>query len=81
MLTDIQLQKAEEILYNRKASYHTIEQKIAYWHHKNALKMVETYNLPYRICLNYIKADNKGYVLLNPNYPMPGYPLKDLIHV
>lgn len=49
--------------------------------HRTALEWVKRYNLPYKICKQYIghPENHAGVVQINPCYPMPGYPVKDLL--
>lgn len=53
----------------------TFEQRIAISNHYQAIRWIYRYNLPYRISLDYIKAwdRRKGFVMINDNYPLPGY--------
>ena len=93
MLTDEQRQKAQRALDNSSLPMFDIkrmEQENAYRTHIWACKMVEQYNLPYRILLAYFKqhgyeylknhgaAHDENIVLINRCYPLPGYTIADL---
>lgn len=83
-MTEEQKRQAEIALSNSSNSFlMTFEQKIAFSNHLEAIEWIDTYNLPYRISFDYLKAwdRSKGYVEINPCYPMPGYRVDDLIHL
>lgn len=81
MLTEEQREKAKEALFVRSAIY-DFEKKLAFWNHQEAVKMIDTYNLPYRVALDYIKGPKQeGFVKINPCYPLPGYYRDDLIRL
>lgn len=85
MFTEEQRRKAEEALnpLNKLPMFQDFEKEIAFMNHQTAIDWIDTYNLPYRIGLNYLKEYSKqdGFVAINPNYPRPGYHVSDLIHL
>ena len=79
MLTEEQKRKA---VYALLPTVEDLERAHAFNLHKQAVKGMELYGLPYRVYLDYIKRiDNMDYeerstiVLVNPCYPDEGYPL------
>ena len=49
--------------------------------HKEAIEWMALYNLPYRIALDYLKADRDYMeVPINPYYPLPGIPKEYIWH-
>lgn len=55
----------------------------AYKMHQKACKWVHKYNLPWRVSMDYLKRFDltSGVVLINECYPLPGYPITELIHI
>ena len=80
-MTEEQVQKAELALMRQKLL--NIEKMDAYKQHLKAVSWVATYNLPYRVALDYIKNNGNGgsIVYINRCYPKPGYPVKGLLEV
>ena len=83
MLTELQRQKANEALYKNLPMFKNFEKEIAFRNYQTAIEWIDTYNLPFRIGYEYLKAWNirDGYVKINPCYPAPGYRCDDLIHL
>lgn len=63
------------------AQFREFERKVAYERHLKACAWVDTYNLPYRVSMDYMKryGHHSGVVLINPCYPLPGYPAAELL--
>lgn len=80
-MTPEQVQKAELAILRQKLA--NIEKMTAYKQHLKAVSWVDTYNLPYRVALDYIKqhGEGGGIVYINRCYPLPGYPINGLIEV
>lgn len=79
MLTDEQKRKA---VYALLPTIEDLERAHAFNLHKQAVKGMNLYGLPYRVYLDYLKRiDNMTYeesntiVLVNPCYPDDGYPI------
>lgn len=53
----------------------------AYANHCTAAEWVTLYNLPYRVALDYLKTQHTGRVGINPMYPLPGYPVSELLTI
>lgn len=63
--------KAREALLKMQLT--EFKRQIAYKNHVTAAEWVLQYGLPYRVALDYLKADHTGKVKINPCYPAPGY--------
>ena len=93
-MNDIQRQKAKEVVAaNHLIDVKELEKLYALNCHLWSIQMIDKFNLPYRILLDYFKkygyqymkggqaAVKDGIVLLNRCYPKPGYYMPDLIGV
>lgn len=80
MLTKEQEHKAQMKILEQM--WIDIEKSMALERHKKAQEGMKQYGIPYRICLDYYKADtNKDTVSLNPCYPLPGYEISKCVSV
>lgn len=93
-MNEKQRQKAIEVLStDRLPSIEELKQEAAFNRQLWAIQMIDVYNLPYRVLLDYFKkngfdymkcvgaACKDGIVLINPLYPAPGYYKADIVCV
>jgi hypothetical protein len=82
MLTQEQTLKARKAL--ARLNNEDEEKKQALEWHKQAKRAFKEYGLPYKVYFNYLKdrANNDTSTIpINPCYPMPGYPVEQVIKV
>ena len=80
-LTQEQELMARYALLNKATD--NLRKQQAFDHHNTACKWVTEYGLPYRVSLDYLKTHSKddGIVLINPCYPLPGYPVDGILTI
>ena len=78
-MTDEQKHKACAAILQKTLD--DLNKYMAYKNHCAAAEWVTLYNLPYRVALDYQKNLHTGKVCINPMYPLPGYPVSELLTI